>query len=59
MVGRDAERADLVRHLEAALAGHGGVVLIGGEPGIGNTRLTEELLAEARHRSVTALCPLR
>jgi tetratricopeptide (TPR) repeat protein len=50
MVGRDAERAELVRHLDAALAGHGGVVLIGGEPGIGKTRLTEELLAEARRR---------
>jgi tetratricopeptide (TPR) repeat protein len=53
MVGRDAERADLVRHLEAALAGHGGVVLIGGEPGIGKTRLTEELLAETARRGAT------
>jgi len=40
MVGREAERAELVRHLDAALSGHGGVVLIGGEPGIGKTRLT-------------------
>jgi eukaryotic-like serine/threonine-protein kinase len=53
MVGRDAERAELVRHLDAALAGHGGVVLIGGEPGIGKTRLTEELLAEARRRGAS------
>jgi tetratricopeptide (TPR) repeat protein len=53
MVGRDAERAELVRHLDAALAGHGGVVLIGGEPGIGKTRLTEELLAEAGRRGAT------
>jgi len=53
MVGRDVERAELVRHLDAALAGTGGVVLIGGEPGIGKTRLTEELLAEARRRGAT------
>jgi len=53
MVGRDAERAELVRHLDAALSGHGGAVLIGGEPGIGKTRLTEELLAEARRRGAT------
>jgi tetratricopeptide (TPR) repeat protein len=50
MVGRDGERAELMRHLDGALAGHGGVVLIGGEPGIGKTRLTEELLADARGR---------
>jgi predicted ATPase len=53
MVGREAERAELVRHLDAALSGRGGVVLIGGEPGIGKTRLTEELLAEARRRGAT------
>jgi len=53
MVGRDAERAELIRHLDAALAGHGGIVLIGGEPGIGKTRLTEELLAEASRRGAT------
>ena len=55
MVGREAERAELVRHLDAALSGRGGVVLIGGEPGIGKTRLTEDLLAEARRRGATGL----
>lgn len=55
MVGRHAERAELGRHLEATLAGRGGVVLIGGEPGIGKTRLTEELLADARHRGATGV----
>jgi len=53
MVGRDVERAELVRHLDAALSGRGGIVLIGGEPGIGKTRLTEELLAEAGRRGAT------
>ena len=56
MVGREAERAELVRHLDGAVSGHGGVVLIGGEPGIGKTRLTEELLAEAHFREGLALC---
>ena len=55
MVGCDAERAELVRHLDVALAGQGGVVLIGGEPGIGKTRLTEDLLAEARRRGASGL----
>jgi tetratricopeptide (TPR) repeat protein/predicted Ser/Thr protein kinase len=50
LVGRDAERAELRRRLEEALAGRGSVVLIGGEPGIGKTRLTEEILHEARGR---------
>jgi tetratricopeptide (TPR) repeat protein len=50
MVGRDAERAELMLRLEDAIAGRGSLVLIGGEPGIGKTRLTEELLAEAKRR---------
>jgi tetratricopeptide (TPR) repeat protein len=50
MVGRDTERADLLRGLDEAMAGHGSVVLIGGEPGIGKTRLTQELVGVARPR---------
>ena len=55
MVGRDAERQELLGQLEDALAGHGSMVLIGGEPGIGKTRLTEEVLAEARRRGAFCL----
>jgi tetratricopeptide (TPR) repeat protein len=55
MVGRDTERAELMARLEDALAGRGSLVLIGGEPGIGKTRLTEELLAEARRRGAFCL----
>ncbi|MEA3396743.1 MAG: BTAD domain-containing putative transcriptional regulator, partial [Chloroflexota bacterium] len=33
LVGRDTERAALLRHLEAAAAGQGGIVLLEGEPG--------------------------
>jgi tetratricopeptide (TPR) repeat protein len=50
LIGRDPERAELVRHLERALAGHGSLVLIGGEPGIGKTHLTRAILAEAARR---------
>ena len=46
-VGRDTERADLRRHVENAAAGRGALVMIGGEPGVGKTRITEELAEEA------------
>ena len=54
-VGREAERAELRRLLERAQRGEGALALIGGEPGIGKTRLAEELLAEARARRMLAL----
>jgi DNA-binding SARP family transcriptional activator len=54
-VGRDAERAELGRLLDRALQGHGALVLIGGEPGVGKTRLTEEIGAEASRRGIRAL----
>jgi len=47
-VGRDAERASLRQHLEQAVAGQGTLILIGGEPGVGKTRLVLETLADAR-----------
>ena len=53
-VGRESERADLRRYLDAARGGHGSLVMIGGEPGAGKTRITEELAAEAdRHGFLT------
>ncbi|MBI4906618.1 MAG: DUF2791 family P-loop domain-containing protein [Acidobacteria bacterium] len=59
LIGREAERAELLRALDQAMAGHGSVVLIGGEPGIGKTHLTQALLEEARQRGafcVTGHC---
>jgi class 3 adenylate cyclase len=53
-VGREAERADLRRRLEEALAGKGSLVMIGGEPGVGKTRIAEELMAEAAERGMLA-----
>jgi predicted ATPase len=54
-VGREAELAGLTADLEATLAGRGGVVLLAGEPGIGKTRLAEELATAAAARGALAL----
>ena len=50
LIGRDHERDQLLRGLDAALAGRGSLALIGGEPGIGKTHLTRAILAEAARR---------
>ena len=47
-VGRERELDQLIEGLEGALAGRGRVALIAGDPGIGKSRLAEELLAAAR-----------
>jgi ATP/maltotriose-dependent transcriptional regulator MalT len=47
LVGREREWAALRAHLDAARAGHGGLILIGGESGIGKTALAEALCQEA------------
>ena len=54
-VGREAEHAEIRRLLEQAVDGRGATVLVGGEPGVGKTRFTEELLREARERGCLAL----
>ncbi len=46
-VGRERERAELRRILGEARAGHGALVTLRGEAGIGKTRLAGELLAGA------------
>ncbi|MEV4161409.1 helix-turn-helix transcriptional regulator [Nonomuraea dietziae] len=50
LIGRSAELGGLVRVLESATEGRAGVALVGGDAGIGKTRLATELLAEARKR---------
>ena len=49
-VGREDERATLRLLLDGAAEGRGGLAMIGGEAGVGKTRLCEELAAEARSR---------
>jgi DNA-binding CsgD family transcriptional regulator len=48
LLGREPERAALDRLLEAATSGHGGVVVVRGEPGVGKTALLEYAIAAGR-----------
>ena len=54
-MGRADELAELVTLLDEALDGRSRVAVIAGEPGIGKTRLTEELGALAGARAVPVL----
>jgi DNA-binding CsgD family transcriptional regulator len=49
-VGREREMAELTEALDDTLEGRGGLIMLMGEPGIGKTRLMEELTAVARSR---------
>src|SRR6266536_1384876 len=54
-VGRERELAELLAGVDEALEGRGRLFLVAGEPGIGKSRLTDELAAQARHRGVRVL----
>jgi DNA-binding SARP family transcriptional activator len=54
-VGRERELAELLAGLEHAFAGRGRLFLVSGEPGIGKSRLTDELAAHARARGALVL----
>jgi DNA-binding NarL/FixJ family response regulator len=54
-VGREHELARLLAHLSAASRGDGTAVLLAGDPGIGKTRLAEELAEHARRRRARVL----
>jgi eukaryotic-like serine/threonine-protein kinase len=54
-VGRERELAALTAGLDDAIAGRGALFLISGEPGIGKSRLTDELAARARAREARVL----
>jgi hypothetical protein len=49
-VGRDRELQELLAGLDRAVSGRGGLFLLGGEPGIGKSRLADELGRHARER---------
>jgi len=50
LIGRDGERALLLRVLEQAQAGHGQIVLLEGAAGVGMSRLLEALAGDAHWR---------
>ncbi len=54
-VGRSREMLLLSEALEDALGGRGRLVLVAGEPGIGKSRLADELMAQARARGTRVL----
>ena len=54
-VGRQREMAELTAALDDALSGHGRVVMLVGEPGIGKTRTTQELASDAENRGALVL----
>jgi class 3 adenylate cyclase len=54
-VGRDEALERLRAGVDQALSGHGSVLLLVGEPGIGKTRTSEELVTYARMRGAQAL----
>ena len=54
-VGRESELEELEAGLEDALSGRGRLFLLGGEPGIGKSRLADELGREASRRGAKVL----
>ena len=47
LVGREKELSELTAAYDDAVSGSGRIVMLVGEPGIGKTRLAEELAASA------------
>jgi class 3 adenylate cyclase/tetratricopeptide (TPR) repeat protein len=54
-VGREGEKQELRRYAKTAVDGQGTMVLIGGEAGVGKSRLVEEIASEARSLGMLAL----
>ncbi len=54
-MGRSDELARLVQHVDRAAAGRAGAVLVGGDAGVGKTRLLTELCTLAASRGVRVL----
>ncbi len=55
LLGRDEELAAVLGALDVAENGAGGLVLVGGEPGIGKSRLADEVASQARARGFGSL----
>jgi tetratricopeptide (TPR) repeat protein len=54
-VGRESELAQLADALRSAFAGRGRLILVSGDPGIGKSRLADELGASARMLGATVI----
>jgi class 3 adenylate cyclase/Cdc6-like AAA superfamily ATPase len=54
-VGRESELERLRKAFDNAVSGHGGLVMLVGEPGIGKTRTTQELETYAKMRGAQVL----
>ena len=55
-VGRQREVESLTTALDDAMAGRGRLVMLAGEPGIGKTRLAEELAKQAPTKATKVRC---
>jgi len=55
LAGRERELTVLREHLDAAIHGHGSLVLIGGEAGIGKTSLAEVICREVAEQDAIVL----
>src|SRR5437773_11797951 len=56
LVGRDSELSTLEDALLSALRGDGGVVIVGGEAGMGKTRLVNALATRGRRLGCAVFC---
>lgn len=55
LVGRESELGRLRAHIQAAAGGRGGMLLLTGEPGVGKSRLLQEVRAAAQEAGQLAL----
>ncbi len=53
LVGREKERAGMIKAWQTAVAGHTHLLLLSGEAGIGKTRLAEELIRYVQQQGFT------
>ena len=54
-IGRDAPLQSLLERLDEAIAGTGSLVVIGGDAGVGKTRLIRDLNREAASRQLRVI----